>query len=167
MLALGKVLDINLDILTSSCIEEKKNIFFISKKAENKLIGFARRFSYGLNLVLVLGLVILGLTVLGLFAYDLTHIFAGNIEKGLLATLGSLLMLWVVIELVDTEIDHLKGAKFSVKVFISVAMVAVIRKILVASLKTESAAIEAQYPLIAALAVLGFVYWIVTKTEKL
>ena len=167
MLALGKILDMNLDILTSSYIEEEKNIFFISKKAENKLISFARRFSYGLNLVLVMGLVILGLTVLGLFAYDLTHIFTGNIEKGLLATLGSLLMLWVVIELVDTEIDHLKGAKFSVKVFISVAMVAVIRKILVASLKSESAAIEAQYSLIAALAVLGIVYWIVTKSEKL
>ena len=167
MLALGKILDINLDVLTSSYIEEEKNIFFISKKAENKLIGFARRFSYGLNLVLVLGLVILGLTVLGLFAYDLTHIFTGNIEKGLLATLGSLLMLWVVIELVDTEIDRLKGAKFSVKVFISVAMVAVIRKILVASLKTESSAIEAQYSLIAALTVLGVVYWIVTKAEKL
>lgn len=167
MIALGKILDINLDVLTSSYIEEEKNIFFLSKKAENKLIGFARRFSYGLNLVLVLGLVILGLTVLGLFAYDLSHIFAGNIEKGLLATLGSLLMLWVVIELVDTEIDHLKGAKFSVKVFISVAMVAVIRKILVASLKTEPAAIEAQYSLIAALAVLGFVFWIITKSEKL
>jgi uncharacterized membrane protein (DUF373 family) len=167
MLAIGKILDMNLDILTSSYIEEEKNIFFISKKAENKLISFARRFSYGLNLVLVMGLVILGLTVLGLFAYDLTHIFAGNIEKGLIATLGSLLMLWVVIELVDTEIDHLKGAKFSVKVFISVAMVAVIRKILVASLKSEPAAIEAQYSLIAALAVLGFVFWIVTKSEKL
>ena len=101
--------------------------------------------------------------VLGLFAYDVTLIFRGDIEKGLLATLGSLLMLWVVIELMDTEVDHLKGGKFSIKVFLSVAMVAVIRKILVASLK--SGYVSAQLSLIAALAVLGMVYWIVSKTE--
>jgi uncharacterized membrane protein (DUF373 family) len=165
MIALSKILDINLDILTSSFIQEETNIFFISKKAESKLINFAQRFSYGLNLILVIGLGILGLTVLGLFAYDLTHIIYGDIEKGLLATLGSLLMLWVVIELVDTEVDHLKGAKFSIKVFVSVAMVAIIRKVLVTSLKSE--AVEAQISLIAALAVLGLLYWIISKAEKL
>ena len=166
MQALGKMLDMNLDILTSSYIQEEKNIYFLSKKAENKLIEFAKRFSYGLNLVLVMGLVLLGMMVLGLFAYDLTHIFTGDIEKGLLGTLGSLLMLWVVIELVDTEVDHLKGAKFSIKVFISVAMVAVIRKILVASLKSDMAALQSQYALIAAMLVLGILYWIISKAEK-
>jgi uncharacterized membrane protein (DUF373 family) len=163
---LRKILDINLDVLTSSYIQEERNIYFLSKKAESKLIEFAKRFSYGLNLVLVMGLVALGIMVLGLFAYDLTHIFAGNIEKGLLGTLGSLLMLWVVIELVDTEVDHLKGAKFSIKVFISVAMVALIRKILVASLKSGEAALQSQYALIAAMLVLGVLYWIISKAES-
>ena len=163
---LRKILDVNLDVLTSSYIQEEKNIYFISKKAENKLIEFAKRFSYGLNLVLVMGLVALGIMVLGLFAYDLTHIFAGNIEKGLLGTLGSLLMLWVVIELVDTEVEHLKGAKFSIKVFVSVAMVALIRKILVASLKSDAAALQSQYALIAAMLVLGILFWIISKAEK-
>ncbi len=165
MVALGKILDINLDIMTSSYIQEEKNIYFISKKAEGKLINFANRFSHGLNLILVLGLVILGFTVLGLFAYDLTHIVYGDIEKGLITTLGSLLMLWVVIELVDTEIEHLKGARFSIRVFVSVAMVAIIRKILVTSLKSE--AVETQVSLIAALGVLGVIYWIVSKMERL
>lgn len=167
IVALGKILDINLDVLTSSYIKEEKNIFFISKKAENRLINFATRFSHGLNIILVIGLVTLGLMVLGLTAYDLTHVFHGNIEKGLLATLGSLLMLWVVIELVDTEVDNLRGGKFSVKVFISVAMVAVIRKILVTSLKSGPGSTDAQYSLIAALGVLGVLYWLITKTEKM
>ena len=162
--SLGKIIDMNLDILTSSYIQEEKNIFFISKKAEGRLINFARRFSYGLNLVLLMGLVILGLAVLGLFGYDLSHLLAGNIEQGLLASLGSLLMLWVVIELVDTEVDHLKGSKFSVKIFVSVAMVAIIRKILVSSLQTHTA--NAQMFLLAALAVLGVIFWIISKTEK-
>ncbi len=164
LLALGKILDINLDVLTSSYIVEERNLQSISKRAEGKLINFAKQFSHGLNLVLVLGLVLLGVMVLGLFAYDVLHIFGGDIEKGLLATLGSLLMLWVVIELMDTEVDHLKGGKFSIKVFLSVAMVAVIRKILVVSL--NSGYVSTQLSLIAALAVLGVVYWIVSKTES-
>lgn len=159
-----KILDINLDALTSSYIEEERKHYFISQNVETHLIDFARRFSYGLNLFLVLGLVMMGITVLGLFVYDVTHIFAGDIEKGLLGTLGSLLMLWVVIELVDTEIKHLKGGKFAIKVFIGVALVAVIRKLLIIMLKAE--AIEAQFSLIAAIAVLGAVYWLISKIES-
>ncbi|MBI4745125.1 MAG: phosphate-starvation-inducible PsiE family protein [Deltaproteobacteria bacterium] len=158
-----KILDINLDALTSSYIEEERKHYFISQNVESHLIDFARRFSYGLNLFLVLGLVLMGVTVLGLFVYEVTHIFAGDIEKGLLGTLGSLLMLWVVIELVDTEIKHLKGGKFAIKVFIGVALVAVIRKLLVIMLQAE--AIEAQFSLIAAIAVLGAVYWLISRIE--
>ncbi len=128
------------------------------------MISFATRFSYGLNLILLLGLVALGVMVMGLFVFDITHIFAGDIEKGLLSTLGSLLMLWVVIELVDTEIKSLRGAKFAINVFVSVALVAVIRKILVTSLSSEK--VEAQLSLIAAVAVLGLVYWLVSKVER-
>src|SRR3990170_5276931 len=114
-----KILDINLDVFTSSYIEEEKK-FFLSHRVESYLIQFATRFSYGFNLILVLGLVFMGIMVLGLFVYDLTHVFLGDIETGLLSTLGSLLMLWVVIELMDTEIKHLRGGKFAVKVFVSV-----------------------------------------------
>ena len=167
--ALDKMLDINLDILTASYIEEEVNLFCISKKAESKLISFTQRFSYGLNLVLVLGLVALGLIVLVLFTVDLFEILTGDLsqvslEKGLLATLGALLMLWVVIELVDTEIEHLQGAKFTIKVFVGVALVAVIRKILITSLKSD--AVEAQWSLIAALAVLGGLYWLISFVER-
>ena len=162
--SIEKMLDINLDALTSSYIEEERKHYFISQSVESHLIDFARRFSYGLNLFLVLGLVLMGVTVLGLFVYDVTHIFAGDIEKGLIGTLGSLLMLWVVIELVDTEIKHLKGGKFAIKVFVGVALVAVIRKLLIIMLKSE--AIEDQFSLIAAIAVLGAVYWLISRIEQ-
>lgn len=158
-----KIIDINLDVFTSSYIEEEKH-YFLSHRVETHLVSLANRFSYGMNLVLVLGLVILGFLVIGLFGYDMLHILDGDLEKGLLHTLGSLLMLWVVIELMDTEIRHLKGGKFAIKVFISVALVAVIRKILVTSLKTE--AVEAQLSLVAAVAVLGVVYWLIARIEK-
>ncbi len=159
-----KILDINLDVITSAYVEEEKRAIFVSRKVESYLIHFANRFSYGLNLVLVLGLVALGVMVIGLFVYDLTHLFDGDFEKGLLSTLGSLLMLWVVIELMDNEIRQLRGGKFAIKVFISVALVAVIRKILVTTLSAE--AIEAQVSLIAAVAVLGVVYWLIARVEQ-
>ncbi len=161
--SIGKIIDINLDIFTSSYIEEEKR-FFLSQKVESYLIQFAGRFSFGLNLILVLGLMALGIGILGLFVYDISHILDGNIEKGILSTLGSLLMLWVVIELLDTEIEHLRGGKFAIKVFVSVALVAVIRKILVMSLAHEE--VEAQMTLIAAIAVLGAVYWLIAKVDK-
>ena len=170
-----KILDINLDVLTSSYIEEEKRTIFLSQKLENYLIQFANRFTYGLNLVLVLGLVILGAMVIALFVKDLTHIFDGDLEKGLLATLGSLLMLWVVIELMENEVRQLRGGKFAIKVFISVALVAIIRKILVTTLSASAetvqdqtalmGAIAVQVSLIGAVAVLGVVYWLIAKIE--
>ena len=163
ILSVEKILDINLDVMTSSYIEEEKNKYFLSHKVEGYLIQFANRFSHGLNLILVLGLVAMGFLVMGLFVYDISHVFAGKVESGLLSALGSLLMLWVVIELVDTEIEHLQGKKFAIKVFVSVALVAIIRKILVTSLKAD--AVEAQFSLIAAVAVLGGVYWLISKVE--
>ena len=162
--SVDKIIDINLDVITSSFIEEEIKTYFVSERVESYLIQFANRFAYGLNLILVMGLVIMGIMVMGLFVYDVTHIFTGDIEKGLLGTLGSLLMLWVVIELMDTEVKHLKGGKFAIKVFISVALVATIRKLLVTTLKAE--AVEAQFSLVAAIAVLGTVYWLIARVEK-
>lgn len=163
--SIEKILDINLDVMTSSYIEEELKTYFLSPRVESYLIHFANRFSYGMNLLLVLGLVIMGLMVIGLFVYDIAHIFAGDIEKGLLTTLGTLLMLWVVIELMDTEIKHLRGGRFAIKVFISVALVAVIRKILITTIGKEGV-IGTQLSLIAGVAVLGFIYWLVSKAEK-
>ncbi len=161
--SIEKILDINLDVFTSSYIEEEKK-FFLSQKVESYLVQIANRFSHGFNLILVIGLLCLGFLVVGLFVYDLYHVMDGNLEKGLLGTLGSLLMLWVVIELIDTEIRHLKGGKFAIKIFINVAFVATIREILVTSLSHED--MDLQITLVATVAVLGIVYWLVSKVEK-
>jgi len=163
--SLDKILDINLDIFTSSYIDEEKRAIFLSHKLESVLIQSAKRFTYGLNLILVLGLVGLGGMVLWLVGSDLMHVFDGNIEKGLLATLGSLLMLWVIIELMDTEIEHLQGKKFAIKIFVSVALVAMIRKILIATLAHDE--IKTQLSLMAGLAVLGGVYWLISKADNI
>ncbi|MEK7841838.1 MAG: phosphate-starvation-inducible PsiE family protein, partial [Deltaproteobacteria bacterium] len=164
--SLDKIIDINLDVMTSSFIEEEIKTYFLSERVESYLIQFAKRFAYGLNLILVIGLVIMGIMVVGLFAYDVAHIFSGDMEKGLLGTLGALLMMWVVIELVDTEVKHLMGGKFTVKVFINVALVAIIRKLLVTTLKAEAEASHLSIILIAAIAVLGIIYYLLSRVER-
>jgi uncharacterized membrane protein (DUF373 family) len=75
-----------------------------------------------------------------------------------------MLLLWLMIELMNTEIAHLKGGKFHISVFVGVALVTMIRETMIATLKHERP--ESIYYLIAAILVIGFVYWIVTKAEE-
>jgi uncharacterized membrane protein (DUF373 family) len=91
------------------------------------------------------------------------HIFSGDIERGIISALGSMLLLWLMIELMSTEIAHLKGGKFHISVFIGVALVTMIRETMIATLRHEKP--ESIYYLIAAILIIGIVYWIVAKTE--
>ena len=75
-------------------------------------------------------------------------------------------MMGVVIEFMDTEVKHLKGGKFAIKVFISVALVAVIRKLLVTTLKAEALEYQLSVILTAAIAVLGVIYWLIARIER-
>jgi len=162
--SLEKILDLNLDVMTSSFRDAELKTVTPLFKFEDALVTFTRKYVYGLNVLLVFGLFVIGLLTLGLFAYDLTYLFDGQYEKALLSSIGSLLILWVVIELLNTEIKHLKGGGFAIRVFVSVALVAVIRKVLIASLQHDD--YNAQWPLIASIATLGVVYWLIYKTEK-
>ena len=79
--SLEKILDMNLDVFTSSYIAEEKKVF-LSPKVESYLIHMANRFSHGLNIILVLGLILLGALVIVLIGYDFMHILDGDLEKG-------------------------------------------------------------------------------------
>lgn len=163
IISIEKILDINLDIITSSYIEEELRTYSPAYHVSNALIGFSERFSQTMNLVLVLALIGLTLGVIGLFISDVWKLLTGDLERGIITALGSLLILWVVIELMDTEIAHLRGGKFQISVFIGVALVTTIRETMIATLKHEMP--ETIYYLIAAVLVIGFVYWLVKRTE--
>jgi uncharacterized membrane protein (DUF373 family) len=163
-ISLEKILDINLDVITSSYIEEELKTYSPSYRVKNMLLTFTEGYSQSMNFILILGLIGLTLGVIGLFVVDVYRLITGNIEQGIISSLGSLLMLWVIIELINTEIAHLKGAKFYISVFIGVALVAIIRETMIATLKKESP--EIIYYLIAAILVIGIVYWLVTKAEN-
>lgn len=162
--ACEKMLDMHLDIMSTSYREEEMKKVFLSRKVESFLIRATERFTYGLNLVLVLALAGVSISVVGLFVWDLTHILTGDIEKGILSALGSLLILWMMIELLDNEIKNLKGGKFNILVFIGVIIVAIIREILISTLRHDD--LTTQAFLAGTLLILGVVFFLVSKAQK-
>lgn len=162
--ATEKMLDMHLDVMSSSYREEEMRKVFVSRKLESYLIRAAERFTFGLNLILVLALAGVSLSVVALFVWDIAHIFTGNIEKGILSALGELLILWMMIELMDNEIKNLKGGKFNILVFIGVIIVAMIREILISTLRHDD--LTTQGFLAGTLLILGIVYYLVSRSQK-
>ena len=158
------LLDINLDVITSSFIEEEIRTYSPAYRVKSALLTFAERFSQAMNLVLVLALMGLTIGVIGLFVRDVMEIFRGQYAAGIITALGSLLILWVMIELMSTEISHLKGGKIGISVFIGVALVTTIRDVLIKTLKHENS--ETLYYLEALILILGLVYWLVYRSEE-
>jgi uncharacterized membrane protein (DUF373 family) len=163
--AIGKVLDLNLDMMTRSYREEELRVNFLSYRLDSMLIRTARWFVTGFNLALVFGLMVIGVLALGLAGNEVIHfVDHRNLERAAIGSLSTILILWVVIELLDTQIKHMKGHAFAIKVFVSVALVAELRRILIASIEhTDS--LETGM-LAATVMVLGLVYWLVSRIER-
>ena len=162
--AVEKILDINLDVMTAAYQEESLKKVFLSKRLEAKLIHATERFTFGLNLILILALVGLSLSVVGLFVWEITHVFEGKVEKGIMSALGTLLILWMMIELLENEIKTLRGGHFNILVFIGVVIVAIIREILISTLRHDP--LTTQGFLAGTLLILGVVYWLVAKSQQ-
>lgn len=163
LMAVEKILDINLDVITSSYIEEELRTYSPTFRVKNSLISFSERFSQSMNFILILALMGLTLGVVGLFIYDLHKALTSDVSHAVITALGSLLVLWIMIELMNTEIKHLKGGKFRISVFVGVALVAFIRDTMIMALKHED--IQKMYYLIGLILTLGVVFWLVTRAE--
>ncbi len=161
--AVEKILDLNLDIIARTYHEEEIRRVFLSQKLDSALIRFSQRFTFGLNILLVVGLLGLSLGAVGLIVQDVVHIFQGNLSHGLVSAMGSVLILWVVIELLDMEIDRLRGGAFKLQLFVGLALVAFIRKVLVTSLASHDLWSEALY--LAGILVCGVIFWLVSRAE--
>ncbi|MBI5193050.1 MAG: phosphate-starvation-inducible PsiE family protein [Nitrospirae bacterium] len=164
--SLDKILDLNLDVMTISYREEELRSHVLPRKLEIGLIEFARKFAFSVDLVLIFILMVAALFVLGFVGYEIYSIASGEVtvETGILKILGTLLMIWAIGELLNAEIHHLRGGKFAINSFITLAIAAVIRKILVASMSTEK--IHDAMILGGIVLILGIVFWLVGHTEK-
>lgn len=161
---LDKALDISLDIMTSSYREAELKKVFISQRVELWIVKWAEKLMHGLNLVLMIGLVALAIGVTLMLTSDIFYALTVNLERGVIKALGSLLILWMMIELLHTQVHQLKGGKFHVRIFVDLAMVAFIRKVFVATIDEKDAVSSAL--LLGGLLVLGLIYFLIGRSEK-
>ncbi|MGC8706947.1 MAG: protoglobin domain-containing protein [Desulfurella sp.] len=165
-LSIDKILDINLDIMTSSYIDE--NQFYVAKsKIETNIVRLSSRLSYFFDVGLVSLLVLTSLLIFFLFLSDIFKFLLNSnssFEHTVINILGAMLILWTVRELLEEEVKRLKGKKFALNVFISLAMAALLRKILIFSLEPQKSEEVAILGLLVL--VLGIVYWLMNLSEQ-
>ncbi len=164
--AIEKILAINLDILTGSVREIETSQSSSISRLEVKLLRYLHTVGAYFNYLLMGALVMVATFAIGLFGYDIYLLFSGNasIEIGILTTLGSLLILWAAIELINEEIKHLSGGSSALVAFITLAIAALIRKILIVSLSPDKTNEILMYGLLVLL--LSISYWTISLTLK-
>lgn len=164
--AVEKIIDMNLDVLTSSYREEELGKFLSLSKFEKTILANLKKFNSYINFFLASALVVVAFFAIGLFGYDIYLLFFSDIgvEKGILTVLGSLLVLWASVELIHEEINHLQGKGFAIGAFIMLAMAALIRKILIYSLSSKKA--EELLVVGAVLVGLAIAYWLIGAKRK-
>jgi uncharacterized membrane protein (DUF373 family) len=78
--------------------------------------------------------------------------------------MGSMLILYAVSELLTEGIKHIRKGALGLKVFITVALAAIIRKVLILSLSPEQ---SNELLILAGLFLsLGITYWLIRKAEE-
>jgi uncharacterized membrane protein (DUF373 family) len=165
IVSVNKIIDINLDIIISSYINEGK--FYISStKLETKIIKFSSKFSYILDLALVVSLIISTIMVFMMFVFEIyKFVFGGGaFESTVIDILGAMLIVWAIRELLEEEVKKLQGHKFALSAFIGLAMAALLRKILIFSLAPHKSTEVAILGFLVL--VLGIVYWLMNKSMK-
>ncbi|MBW1918204.1 MAG: phosphate-starvation-inducible PsiE family protein [Deltaproteobacteria bacterium] len=161
--AVDKILDLNLDVIARTYHEEELRRVFLTFKLDDAVIRFAHRFTFGLNMTLVIGLLGLSVGAVVMIIKDVINVFTSQFEKALLGALGSLLILWLVIELLEAEIERLRGGAFKLHLFVGVGLVAFIREELISSIAHKDITLQALY--IGGILVLGFIYWLLSRSE--
>jgi len=164
--AVEKIIDMNLDTLTSSYREEELSRYLSLSKVEKNILAGLKKFNSYINYFLAGALALVAFFAIGLFVYDIYLLFFSDIgiEKGILTVLGSLLVLWAAIELINEEINHLQGKGFAIAAFIMLAMAALIRKVLIYSLSSEKS--EELLIIGAVIVGLSISYWLVGMKKK-
>ena len=165
--AIEKIIDMNLDVLTSSYREEELSKFLSMSKVEKTILSGLKKFTSYINFLLAGALVLVAFFAIGLFVYDIYLLFFTDIgiEKGILTVLGSLLVLWAAVELINEQIKHLQGKGFAIGAFIMLALAALIRKVLIYSLSPEK--VEELLIIGAVIVCLAISYWLVGVKNKI
>jgi uncharacterized membrane protein (DUF373 family) len=166
LLSINKALDINLDVMINSFREEELRLYLATGKYQKILIENIRRISWFFDFFIVLTLAVVGLFLILWIIYEIWFILTGvlPLERGGLSVLGSILILYAISELLSEEIKHIKGSALSLKIFVGVALAAVIRKVLIISLSPKK--FQELITLSLVILALGVVFWLIYRVES-
>jgi uncharacterized membrane protein (DUF373 family) len=134
---------------------------------EQKLITGMKNFNQIIHVLLALALALVVACVMVIWDFGSRAIeawHAGNATSGFFHALGSLFILWTLSTLISAERSYLLTGRTSVRVFVEVAMISVIREMIVQPVQVISNGSETNFNpiryglLLAALQVCGIVY---------
>ncbi|MEO1783448.1 protoglobin domain-containing protein [Thermodesulfobium sp. 4217-1] len=162
--SVDKILDINLDILTSSYVDENK-IYIARTNIESKIVRISSKISYYFDIALILALVFTSFMIFVLFLSDIYNFIrsTSSFESSVINILGAMLIIWTIRELLEEELKRLKGKKFALNIFISLAMAAMLRKILIFSLEPHNSTEVIVLGFLVL--ILGIVYWLMNQSS--
>lgn len=142
---------------------------------EKKLISSMKNFNQFIHVLLAVALGIACVMVIWDFGVRATDAWnAGNAMSGFFHALGSLFILWTLSTLISAEMNYLQTGRTSVRVFVEVAIISVIREMIIQPVQVvstpgthESSFSPLQYGLLlAALLVCGIVYRLVSDPRQ-
>lgn len=165
LMTFHKMMDITHDIIISTYYEDIIKKYSKVFSLKNFIVDISERFSLFMHFILVAILIFLTVAATVFFGYDTLNLLSKNAEHVLISSLGSLLIIWVLVELLHTEIQIIKGGKFKISIFVGVALIAFVRDLLILTLKHETDNITT-YFVLASIMVLGLIYWLIARQEQ-
>lgn len=167
LLSMHKMLDINTEIILNAYYDKLVSSYNAVRTYRIKVVQLSEKFTFAMHSMLVCVLILLTLLAAGAFFQEASHIIKGSTgDHNLITALGSLLIIWVMVELLHTEVEMIKGGKFRNSIFISVALIAFIRDLMIITLKHETTNMLQHAFILVSILVLGIIYWLIVRTEN-
>ena len=163
--AYTKVINAAVYITMNSYVPRDKSTSHTSKM-KNKILVWAEKASLITHSMLLVFLMIMTVAGVGFFIWSLWDLKDVAPDKLFVTALGSLLVLWVLIELINSEIQMLKGDKFKISIFVGVVLIAFIREVLIMTLKHDAGNMKTMIMMLGGILVLGVTYWLLAKSEE-
>lgn len=163
--AYTKVINAAIYVTMNTYVPRDKSTSHTSKM-KNKILVWAEKASLVTHSMLLVFLMIMTIAGVGFFIWSLWDLKGVAPDKLFVTALGSLLVLWVLIELINSEIQILKGDKFKISIFVGVVLIAFIREVLIMTLKHDASNTKAMILMLGGILVLGVTYWMLAKSEE-
>lgn len=165
LLTFHKFMDIEMSLISSFYTETEIGKYTRDFSLRGLLIVYSEKFSLFMHFLLVAFLILLTLGAVYALGSDIILNFEQHRKNIIIYALGSLLVLWVLTELLHTEIQAIRGGKFRISIFIGVALIAFVRELLILKLQHKDTSTDV-YIAIGSILALGIVYFITAYVEK-